>query len=71
MRWFLSRHVPLTLTLTLTLALTLTLTLAIALTLTKVTLDVDEATHLVARKKEGWKSATKIRRALQRQATDA
>jgi len=36
-----------------------------------VTLDVDEATHLVARKKEGWKSATKIRRALQRQETDA
>jgi hypothetical protein len=33
----------------------------------EVTLDVDEATHLVARKKEGWKSATKIRRALQRQ----
>ena len=33
----------------------------------QVTLDVDDATHLVARKKEGWKSATKIRRALQRQ----
>lgn len=33
----------------------------------EVTLDVDDATHLVARKKEGWKSATKIRRALQRQ----
>ena len=32
-----------------------------------VTLDVEDATHLVARKKEGWKSASKIRRALQRQ----
>jgi len=36
----------------------------------EVTLDVDDATHLVARKKEGWKSASKIRRALQRQETD-
>merc|ERR1719240_1083634 len=32
----------------------------------EVTLSVDEATHLVACKKEGWKHSTKIRRAHQR-----
>tara|TARA_B110001452_G_scaffold266756_1_gene274478 strand:- start:1138 stop:2496 length:1359 start_codon:yes stop_codon:yes gene_type:complete len=36
----------------------------------QVTLEVDDATHLVARKKEGWKSSSKIRRAMQRQESD-
>lgn len=36
----------------------------------QVTLEVDDATHLVARKKEGWKSASKIRRAMERQESD-
>lgn len=33
-----------------------------------IALTVDEATHLVARKKDGWKQSSKIRRAAQRQA---
>ena len=32
----------------------------------QLTLDITEATHLVARKKDGWTKSTKIRRALQR-----
>ena len=35
-----------------------------------VTLDVDRATHLVARQKEGWRGAAKIRKAIARMAQD-
>uniref|UniRef100_A0A7S3BWC3 protein-serine/threonine phosphatase n=1 Tax=Haptolina ericina TaxID=156174 RepID=A0A7S3BWC3_9EUKA len=37
----------------------------------QLTLDITEATHLVARKKDGWTKSTKIRRALQRCQEDA